>query len=124
MTLVEIKTAVNAGNKVFWVNENYEVRKCLRHNNEEYFFIYCVSNSNVIGLNHADGITLNGKEEEFYIEDLFNKFEELPKHIQNILDENDSDVYTELDKINAELNLHGYEFDYYLDGNPFNLKKI
>jgi len=62
MNLQEIKTAVNSGKKVYWINEAYEVRK---DDNKEYF-IFCVANGYSIGLTWKDGVTLNGKESDFF----------------------------------------------------------
>lgn len=64
MTLEQIKSAVNAGKKVFWASTLYEVRK----DSTGYFYIICTSNNNAIGLTWTDGITLNGEPEEFFEE--------------------------------------------------------
>jgi len=66
MTLQEIKLALNSGKKVCWASEIYEVRKS---GFEDYYYIVCTTNNNVIGLTHRDGVTLNGEEEQFYIKD-------------------------------------------------------
>lgn len=58
--------------------------------------------------------------------DLFECVETLPKKIQDILksfDEN-ADAYRELKRIVEELEQHGFTFDYYLDAEPYNLRKI
>jgi hypothetical protein len=124
MKLAEIKKAVKDGNKVYWTSENYEIRTCFLHNMEENFYIYCVSNGSIIGLVHADGITMNGEESDFYIEDLFEKFEQLPNEVQEILIKSQGSDYRELEAINTQLKALGYEFDYYLDADPYNLKKV
>lgn len=62
MTLQEIKQAIEEGTKVFWTNSLYEVIKD-KHNE---YMIKCTSNNHCIGLTWMDGVTMNGKEEEFY----------------------------------------------------------
>ena len=62
--------------------------------------------------------------------DLFETPELLPKDIQVILERyNDFDIkmgltYTNLIQMGKELAIYGYEFDFYLDCVPYNLKKI
>lgn len=62
--------------------------------------------------------------------DLFKTPELLPKDIQVILERyNDLDIrmgltYTNLIEMGKELAIYGYEFDFYLDCVPFNLKKV
>ena len=63
MNLQEIKNAVESGKKVHWSNEAYEVTK----DKAGQWFIHCVLNDFYIGLTWADGVTMNGKESEFYI---------------------------------------------------------
>lgn len=65
MTLAEIKQAVDANKIVHWGNNNYIVSK----NRFGDYYILCLSNKHSIGLTWADGITLNGLEDEFYLED-------------------------------------------------------
>jgi hypothetical protein len=62
MTLDEIKAAVNAGKTVHWTNLGYEVIKdqCGR-----YLIVFTPSGY-CIGLTHRDGVTMNGKPEEFF----------------------------------------------------------
>lgn len=62
MTLNEIKQAVEAGKTVHWSNTGYEVIK----DKLGQWLIICV-NGNAIGLTWDDGLTLNGKEEDFFI---------------------------------------------------------
>ena len=62
MKLNEIKEAVEQGKTVHWCNDLYTVIKDEKCNR---FLITCCEN--YIGLTHKDGVTLNGKEEEFYI---------------------------------------------------------
>lgn len=62
MTLEEIKEAVLAGHTVYHHNPAYEVK---HHNGD--FNIVCSLNQYTIGLTWLDGVTMNGKPEEFYI---------------------------------------------------------
>ena len=62
MTLAEIKAAVDAGKTVHWINEGYEVIS----DGWRYLIVW-VANNNYMGLTHGDGVTLNGKPEEFFI---------------------------------------------------------
>ena len=63
MTLKEIKKAIEENNTVCWASDIYEVIKDKNNN----YLIKCIINNNCIGLTHKDKITLNGKEEEFFI---------------------------------------------------------
>jgi hypothetical protein len=68
MTLIEIKQAVNEGNKVHWVNSLYTVEKSyFRGTNDEDWNIVCSLNNHCIGLTWTDEITMNGKESDFFI---------------------------------------------------------
>lgn len=67
MTLDEIKAAVLAGKRVFWSNLNYEVLRHVFKNGEENWCIVCLGNGHTIGLTWLDGVTLNGKPEDFFI---------------------------------------------------------
>ncbi len=62
MTLDEIKAAVMAGHTVHWANECYRV---VRDGLGQWLIVHP---SMTIGLTHRDGVTLNGKPEQFYIE--------------------------------------------------------
>ena len=62
MTLEEIKSAVESGQKVFWKNTGYEVIK----DRIGQWFIKCNFNNHLIGLTHADKVTMNGKPEDFW----------------------------------------------------------
>lgn len=66
MTLIEIKAAVDQGQTVHWINSNYTV---IKDNDDKYFISYRRGSKveNCIGLTHADGQALNGKESEFYL---------------------------------------------------------
>ena len=63
MRVDEIKKAVDEGLLVHWGNPAYVVKK--DRNNE--YYILCIINDNMIGLTWRDKITLNGKEDEFFI---------------------------------------------------------
>ena len=63
MTLNEIKYAVETGRSVHWANDGYSVIK----DNLGQFLVIFEPNQSCIGLTWRDGITLNGKEADFYI---------------------------------------------------------
>ena len=63
MTLNDIKQAVEAGKSVHWANDGYSVIK----DNLGQFLVIFEPNQSCIGLTWRDGITLNGKESDFYI---------------------------------------------------------
>jgi|LakMenEpi03Aug12_release.lakeMendotaPanAssembly.Ray.scaffolds.fasta_scaffold847128_2 hypothetical protein len=63
MTLAEIKKTIEDGKCVYWKDINYKV---VLDSKGEYL-IKCQSNNHCIGLTWADDVTLNGKEEDFYI---------------------------------------------------------
>lgn len=63
MRLEEIKAAVKAGKVVYWSNSLYRV-VC---DDLGQWLIVCTSNQSTIGLTWQDGVTMNGKPEEFFI---------------------------------------------------------
>lgn len=65
MTLTEIKTAIAAGKKVYCATFGYEV---ILDSIGQYLIIYR-PNGYCIGLTHQDGITLNGQESDFFMEE-------------------------------------------------------
>jgi hypothetical protein len=65
MTLAEIKSAVTAGQPVYWANKGYFVQV----DRLGQWFITCGWNNHSIGLTHRDGETLNGKESDFFTEE-------------------------------------------------------
>jgi hypothetical protein len=73
MTLEQIKAAVREGRKVYWSNARYTVTLSIgRRTGEERWLIVSDAGragANAIGLTWADGVTMNGKPEEFYIGD-------------------------------------------------------
>lgn len=64
MTLTEIKSAVESGQRVYWKNPGYQVVK----DRIGQWHINCVWNNHCIGLTWADGVTMNGKPEDFHVE--------------------------------------------------------
>lgn len=111
MTVQEIKQAVDNGKTVQYGN-GYEVIKF-----KGEYFIRCISNGYTIGLTWSDGITLNGKEEDFFIpEDLIQ--EEFPCLIITLLNDLRTDhVYNMLE--DSELIPDSYttnEFVFGLEG--------
>jgi hypothetical protein len=62
MNVSEIKAAIDAGKVVHWGNEGYKVT---RGKSGQYFIKH--AQGHCISLAWADGETLNGKEEDFYI---------------------------------------------------------
>jgi len=63
MTLQEIKKAVDEGKVVHCGNSLYEVI----NGGKAGYLIRCTSNDHCIGLTWQDGVTMNGEEEDFYI---------------------------------------------------------
>lgn len=62
MTLTEIKAAVERGETVFWANKGYRV---VKDTIGQWFVIH--SGGHCIGLTWNDGVTMNGKESEFFV---------------------------------------------------------
>jgi len=65
MTLEEILKAVDEGLPVYWQSKGYVVE---RPSQSSQCVIHALSTGHCIGLTWADGVTLNGREEEFYID--------------------------------------------------------
>lgn len=63
MAVDEIKAAVLAGKRVHWANTGYSVMV----DTLGQWLIIFAPNNNAIGLTHRDGVTLNGREDEFFI---------------------------------------------------------
>jgi hypothetical protein len=63
MNLNQIKEAINSGKRVFWSTKAYEVI-C---DKKGQWLIVCSLNGYTIGLTWRDGVTMNGKESEFFI---------------------------------------------------------
>ena len=64
MNLEEIKSAVLSGKKVYWGPKGYEVIR----DNIGQWLIWCKDNDHYSGLTWLDGVTMNGKPEDFFIE--------------------------------------------------------
>lgn len=62
MNLQEIKQAVESGKAVYWASRAYRVVK----DDVGQWLIVCL-NGSTIGLTWRDGVTLNGKPEEFFV---------------------------------------------------------
>ncbi len=60
------------------------------------------------------------------MEDLFDTPELIPENVTAILESfnEETDAYSELNRVNNELIKIGYSFDWYLDAQPYNLHKI
>ena len=65
MDLSEIKAAVDAGQTVHWSNEGYTV---IKDSAGQYLIAWRRGKpgENFIGLTHRDGVTLNGRPDQFY----------------------------------------------------------
>ena len=63
MNLNEIKAAVRAGKTVHWASTNYVVEE----DRIGQWHIICLSNRHCIGLTWQDGVTLNGREDQFFV---------------------------------------------------------
>ncbi len=62
MNLEEIKAAIENGENVYWKQTSYKV---IKDKIGQYLIIY-LNDDSCIGLTWADGITLNGKKEDFF----------------------------------------------------------
>jgi hypothetical protein len=58
------------------------------------------------------------------MKDLFETPELIPKEVMSILITFEDNTYNELDRIQNELQTISYTFDYGLDAEPFNLRKL
>ena len=65
MTLEEIKAAVLAGKRVCLTSKNYEVV----HDSIGQWLVKCILDDYCIGLTWTDGKTLNGRPEDFFIDE-------------------------------------------------------
>lgn len=68
MTLNEIKEAVRGGNMVYWKNRAYQVKLNTLATGAEQWSIVYYHNGYTIGLTWRDGVTLNGEESDFFID--------------------------------------------------------
>ena len=62
MNLQEIKSAVDAGKIVHWANRGYTV---IKDRIGQYLIVF--RDGNAIGLTWRDGVTMNGKPEDFFL---------------------------------------------------------
>lgn len=62
MNLQQIKDAIEQGKTVHWANNGYKV---IKDSKGRYFIMF--HTGHCTGLTWLDGVTLNGKEEQFYI---------------------------------------------------------
>ena len=93
MNLQEIKDALEAGERVYWVHNGYEV---IRDSIGQYLIQY--EDGSCIGLTHQDGQTLNGKEKEFFTikketKDASDLLEALYLALPFVEDHEDSEIY-------------------------------
>ena len=65
MTLEDIKAAMDAGNRVHWVNSGYVVTR----DRLGQYLITFTRNGSAIGLTSRDGTRLNGEPDEFFIKE-------------------------------------------------------
>jgi len=63
MTLEKIKKAIKEGKTVCWCNNRYEVIQ----DNLGQYLIHCKSNDYYWDLTHNDGVTMNQKSNQFFI---------------------------------------------------------
>ena len=56
--------------------------------------------------------------------DLFDYWERIPENIQDLLNISQDATYNDLAKLLTKLNKLGYTFEYGLDHEPYNLRKI
>lgn len=63
MTLEEIKAAVDAGNRVHWINSGDVVTR----DRLGQYLITFTRNGSAIGLTSRDGTRLNGEPDEFFV---------------------------------------------------------
>jgi hypothetical protein len=74
-----------------------------------------------------DGGDIDDEEEYLQAKDLFLHQEELPADVKSVLDKYGIEgeaTYETCGSMLAELEPLGYTFEYYLDAEPFNLRKI
>jgi hypothetical protein len=65
MTLQEIIQAMKEGKTIHWGNEGYTIVG--NPNEVNSLLIKCGFNGHCIGLTWLDGVTMNGKEEDFFV---------------------------------------------------------
>ncbi len=65
MTLEEIKIAVDAGDRVHWINSGFVVTR----DDLGQYLITFTRNGSAIGLTSRDGTRLNGEPDDFFVEE-------------------------------------------------------
>ena len=63
MNLEEIKASVESGQTVHWASQAYRIIK----DDVGQWLIQCDINGHCIGLTWRDGVTMNGKESQFFV---------------------------------------------------------
>lgn len=63
MNLEQIKQAIENNERVFWKNLAYDVIK----DSVGQYLIRCNLNGSCIGLTWRDGVTMNGREADFFV---------------------------------------------------------
>lgn len=76
------------------------------------------------GENYFDEAGNEYDENNILVNDLFDNIESLSEQVKSILDTFKDNTYQECQTVQKELNQVGYTFEYYLDAEPFNLKKL
>lgn len=56
--------------------------------------------------------------------DLFETPELIPQNAMSIIDTFQDNTYEECERVKKELETIGYTFDYYLDAEPYSLRKL
>ena len=64
MTLEQIKAAVESGCQVYWQNPAYQVIK----DSVGQWLVKCELNGHCVGLTWRDGVTMNGRPEDFHVQ--------------------------------------------------------
>jgi hypothetical protein len=63
VNLEEIKASVESGQTVHWASQAYRIIK----DDVGQWLIQCDINGHCIGLTWRDGVTMNGKESQFFV---------------------------------------------------------
>jgi hypothetical protein len=67
-----------------------------------------------------------GQDQFELVEDMFEKWDELPQEVQDVLakHQNDDETYSNCEELKKDLHKVGYTCNYGLDGVPYDLNKI
>lgn len=108
MKALEIISAINNGQRVFWRSTAYEVIK----DSKNQFLIQCAANGHCIGLTWADGVTLNGKESDFYIPSPTQQLaREFSKVLRQTLTDDEMTEVISLNRTEGDINIcHSHDF--------------